>query len=201
MQRLQNPDPQWRDLKGELLDAGYIYIGEANKDPEIDPLTVYWETDRSQVADQPLRTRGGVIINEAVPAFVWIPEDDYSIRVLDADGNLVRYVASVAETGSAAASYQPLDADLTTIAGQSNTSYGMSLLTVSNAAALRTLAGVVEGLPTTGGTVTANIVRSGAGPHLYHADATYVSGKVIVTAAGAADPTTAVGDIWLELEP
>lgn len=50
-----------------------------------------------------------------------------------------------------------------------------------------------------GGTVAGNIVRSAAGPHLYHVDAAFGSGRVFVTAAGAADPTSAPGDIWIEL--
>jgi hypothetical protein len=50
-----------------------------------------------------------------------------------------------------------------------------------------------------GATVGANIVRSGAGPHLYHVTAAFGSGRVYVTAAGAADPTSAPGDIWIEL--
>lgn len=47
--------------------------------------------------------------------------------------------------------------------------------------------------------MTANLIRKDAGPHLYHATAAYQSGRVFVTAAGAADPTTAAGDIWIEL--
>jgi hypothetical protein len=41
--------------------------------------------------------------------------------------------------------YQPLDADLTAIAALTTTPYGLSLLTQTNAAALRTLAGLVIG--------------------------------------------------------
>lgn len=50
-----------------------------------------------------------------------------------------------------------------------------------------------------GATVSANITRSGAGPHLYHVNGAFGSGRVYVTAAGAADPTSAAGDIWIEL--
>jgi hypothetical protein len=50
-----------------------------------------------------------------------------------------------------------------------------------------------------GATASANIVRSGAGPHLYHVTAAFGSGRVYVTAAGAADPTSSPGDIWIEL--
>lgn len=50
-----------------------------------------------------------------------------------------------------------------------------------------------------GGTFTGDILRNGRGGYLHHASATYLSGRVFVTALGAADPTSAVGDIWVEL--
>lgn len=49
-----------------------------------------------------------------------------------------------------------------------------------------------------GDTMTGNLLRSAAGPHLYHVTAAYTSGRVFVTAAGAADPTSIAGDIWIE---
>lgn len=200
MQRLVNPFPLFLDIRGALLDGGYVYIGEAEQDPEVTPLTIYWDAAGTEVAEQPLRTRGGFIVNGAIPAFIWIEEDDYSLRTKDADGNLVTYTASLVESGATPVDYQPLDADLTAIAALATTSFGRSLLVLANAAALKAAAGVVDGLATTGGTVTGNITRSGAGSHLYHTDAANVSGRVYVTANGAADPTSAVGDIWIELE-
>jgi hypothetical protein len=50
----------------------------------------------------------------------------------------------------------------------------------------------------TGDTMSGNLVRQSAGPHLYHVTAAFGSGRVFVTAAGAADPTSLAGDIWLE---
>lgn len=49
-----------------------------------------------------------------------------------------------------------------------------------------------------GDTMTGNLLRQAAGPHLYHVTAPYTSGRVFVTAAGAADPTSIAGDIWIE---
>lgn len=199
MLRLLNPLPIWLDQAGALLDAGSIYIGTPGDDPEVSPVTVYWDAALTIPAVQPLRTRGGVIVNNGSPAAVFIAGSDYSTRVRDADGNLVAFTPTA--TNTAAASYQPLDADLTAIAALATTAFGRSVLTVADAAALRALAGIIAALPLAGGTVTGNILRGGAGPHLFFADNTYVSGKVFVTANGAADPTTAIGDIWLELEP
>jgi hypothetical protein len=50
----------------------------------------------------------------------------------------------------------------------------------------------------TGDTMSGNLLRTAAGPHLYHVTAAYASGRVFVTAAGAADPTSQAGDIWIE---
>jgi hypothetical protein len=198
MQRLAYPFPLFLDQHGALLDAGSIYIGAANDDPESAPVTVYWDPAGTVEALQPLRTRGGVVVNNGAPAVVYIPDGDYSERVRDADGNLVSYAPSVNAVISVGASYQPLDATLTLLSGLATTAYGRSLLNAADAAALRTLAGIVAALPLTGGTVTGNILRSSAGPHIYHTDGSFVSGRIFVTAAGAADPTSQDGDIWLE---
>lgn len=199
MLQIGNPFPQFNDLQGALLDAGYIYVGAANADPEVSPLAIFWDSALTIPATQPLRTRGGVIVNNGVPSLVWTAATDYSIRVRDADGALVWYIASA--NAAAAVAYQPLDADLTAISAQSNQPFGLSLLTAATAAAARALLAISNWLATTGGTVTGNILRSGGGPHLYHTDGTFTSGRVLVTDAGAGDPCTTDGDIWLELAP
>jgi hypothetical protein len=199
MQRLSNPFPLFLDLHGGLLDAGYIYVGAANADPEVSPLPVYWDSALTQLAEQPLRTRGGVIVHNGSPALVFIGDTDYSMRVRDADRGLVSYDPSASETGGV--SFQPLDADLTAIANQGTQAYGRSLLATVNAAALRALAGILDCLPRAGGTVTGNILRGGAGPHLYHTTGAFVSGRVYVTSNAAADPTSQAGDIWLKYAP
>jgi hypothetical protein len=59
------------------------------------------------------------------------------MRTRDEDGGEVFYVANAAIDSD---QFQPLDADLTSIAELSTTAYGRDLLTVANAAALRTYA-------------------------------------------------------------
>jgi hypothetical protein len=193
--RVDNPFSLWLDQHGDLLDAGYIYVGTASSDPEVSPLQVYWDAAFTLPAVQPLRTRGGKVVNSSAPALFFVNAADYSFRSRDADGNQVDYVAS---TALSASTYQPLDADLTTIAAQANQSFGMGLLTAATAAAAKAMLAIGNYLASVGGTVTGNIVRSGAGPHLYHTDGTFVSGRVYVTAPGAADPTSQDGDIWIE---
>jgi hypothetical protein len=197
-QALENPPPLFFDQHGALLDAGSVYVGDPNSDPQSAPKTVYWDAALSIPASQPLRTRGGVIVNNGAPALIYMAEGDYSLRIRDADGNQVAYFPLIL---AASNSYQPLSSVLTALAALTTTAYGRSVLTVADAAALRTLAGIVASLPLTGGTVSGNIARASAGPHLYHTDGSLVSGRVLVTTAGAADPTSQDGDIWLELAP
>ncbi len=194
-QRLDNPFPLFLDSGGALLHNGYVYMGVAGQDPETDPIATFWDADLTVAAAQPFRTRGGVIVNGANPAFVYADGEDYSIRVRDADGGEIYFLASVAVTG---VEYQPLDSDLTAIAALTTTSFGRALLTLANQAALKTALGYVEPVPAAGGNVTGNITRQGGGVHLYHNDPAMISGKILNTGSGGTDPTTAVGDIWLK---
>jgi hypothetical protein len=197
-QRLINPLPFWLNRDGDLLDGGYIYLGVAGADPQVSPVTAYWDKDLTIVATQPLRTRGGYVVNGANPADVYVDEDDYSVRARDFDMSEVLYRASTIVAGI---QYQPLDGDLTAIAALATTSYGRALLTLANTAALKAATGIPDPIPAIGGTTTGNITRSGAGVHLYHNNGALTSGRVFVTASGAADPTSLPGDIWLEEAP
>jgi hypothetical protein len=201
MSKLGNPYPLFLDGRGALLDAGYIYVGTANTDPKIvaNRLPLFFDPAMTIPAPQPLRTLGGVIVNNQNPALVYLVADDYSQTVTDADGILVHYAPSFAATGGGGGGpvYQLQDADLTAIAALATTAYGRSLLTLANQAALKSATGIPDCLPLTGGTVTGNILRGAAGGHLYHTTASMINGRVYLTAAGAADPTSQPGDIWL----
>jgi hypothetical protein len=195
-QAIINPLPLFLDLDGALLDGGFIYIGEAGKDPEAFPLATFWDILLTE-ATGPLKTRGGYIVRGADPAQVFIAESDYSIRTANMSLQEVLYRSSAISTGT---QYQPLNDDLSAISLQDNAIYGMSLLTLPNELALRSATGIPDPLPLAGGTVTGNVSRAGAGPHIYHVNPTFGSGRIFVTANGAADPTSLPGDIWLEKE-
>lgn len=194
-QRISNPFPWFTDSAGLPLTGGFVYIGEPGEDPQTSPVAAYFDQALTIPAEQPIRTIGGMLSNDGNPAFVYVDGDNYSIRVRDGDGAEVFYVASAL---AAQTPYQPLDSDLTAIAALSTTPFGRQLLTIADAAAGRTYLGIVASLPLTGGAVTGNITRSGAGPHIYHADGALTSGRIFITANGAADPTSLPGDIWLE---
>lgn len=193
--KLSNPYPLFLDTHGNLAYGASIYVGEPNKDPRDFPITTYFDLALTTPAPQPLTTLGGLIVNDRDPSFIFMAEEDYSVMVLDANGVQVSYTASIA-TGEP--QYQPLDSDLTAIAALATTAFGRNLLTLANAAALKSATGIPDCLPLAGGTMTANIGRSGAGAHLFYADPAYTSPRVFVTANGAADPTSLPGDIWLE---
>lgn len=195
MQRLENPIPTWTDGRGALVDAGYIYVGVANADPETSPINCWLDQALTVPITQPLRTLGGRIVSGENAVNVYVAEADYSIRVEDANNQLVLYVPSIAVS---AASYQPLDEDLTAIAALSTTPFGRALLALANQAALQAAVGLPAGLPLGGGTVTGPILRSGAGAYGYAVDPALTSLRFFFTAAGAADPTSQPGDVWIE---
>lgn len=138
---MTNPVPLFLDGRDALLDAGYVYIGTVNTNPETvgNQLALYWDAAMTIPAAQPLRTLGGVIVNGVNPSFVYFAATDYSMTVRDVDSVLVFSIPSCTETGGI--SYQPLDSDLTAIAALSTTSYGRALLTLANQAALQAAVG------------------------------------------------------------
>jgi hypothetical protein len=198
MQRLTNPLPLFIDTRGDLLDGGYVWVGPANEDPEGDDaqLEVFLDQDLTVQIPQPLRTLGGMIVSGANAVFVYLAEDDYSMTIRDANEVLVAHVPSIAVAGGP--TYQPLDSDLTAIADLTTTPYGRALLTLANQAALQAALGLPAALPLAGGTMLGNILRQGKGVHVYHNDAAMTGGRIFVTAAGAADPTSQPGDIWFQ---
>lgn len=190
--KIGNPFPLYLNAHGQPLDGGFVYIGTAGADPEVSPLATFWDEALSIPAAQPLRTRGGMIVNGSSPGQVFVNEDNFSIRTKDSDGSTVTYAASALATTT---SYQPLDADLTAIAALTTQAFGRSLLTQADGAAVRSLLSIVASLPLTGGTVTGNIVRGSGGAHIYHGDSALASGKISVIALGASLPSGSNGDI------
>jgi len=193
MQKIGNPVPNFLDARGMLMDGGYIYVGIADGDPQVDPINLFWDTALTIPATQPLRTLGGYIVNGVTPASVFCSESDYSMRSEDNNNTLVFYSPSVF-TDTAA--FQPASAELTAIAALTGTTFGRNLLTLPNSAALATATGIPAPLPLAGGTVTGNILRQGAGVYPYWNDPAMTGGRIFLTAAGDPDPTSLPGDLW-----
>lgn len=195
MQKIGNPVPLFLDARGYLLDGGQIYLGVVNGDPQTDPIVAYWDKELTLVAEQPIRTLGGRMVNGADPATVYIVDDDYSMRICDSQGAQVDYSPSVF---SEANTFQTHAANLDTLSATTLTAFGLSVLAMADAATLSAALGVANALLKTGGTMTGDITRQGAGKFIYWNDGTMTAARLFLTENGAPDPTSQPGDIWLE---
>lgn len=83
------PFPFFPDTKGEPLEAGYVYIGEAGSNPEDFPIAVYWDRALTDPADQPIRTIAGYLSRSGSPANLYVDVDIFSITVRDKQNRLV----------------------------------------------------------------------------------------------------------------
>lgn len=93
---LDNPFSLFTDRKGDALDQGYVYVGEASQDPELFPIDLFWDEDLTIPAAQPLRTVAGYIVNPGAgnsPANVFFAPGEYSIRIRDRQSVQVFYAA------------------------------------------------------------------------------------------------------------
>lgn len=108
--QVTSPFTVFYDRAGQPLDAGYVYIGTAGINPEVSPITVYWDSSLTTTAAQPIRTLAGYPSRDGSPGTIIINATSYSIVVRDKNGTLVfsnlnafvdgdvnRYVATYAE--------------------------------------------------------------------------------------------------------
>jgi hypothetical protein len=86
----QAPYSQYFDKNGDPLDAGFVYFGQPNQNPETAPLTVYWDYAGTQPVAQPARTLAGYIVRNGTPARVYA-EGAYSVTVRNRKGEMVYY--------------------------------------------------------------------------------------------------------------
>lgn len=92
---ISSPLQQFFGLDGKPLDDGYIYLGQADEDPENVPKTVYWDAAGTQRVAQPIRTSNGYIFRSGKPANVYV-SGGYSITIRDKKKRLVDYAANSA---------------------------------------------------------------------------------------------------------
>jgi hypothetical protein len=85
---IQPTYPIFTDIDGQPLEAGYVWIGQANLDPQVNPINVYWDAALTVPASQPIRTLGGYPSNSGTPARLYV-NSDYSIRVQNRNGSTV----------------------------------------------------------------------------------------------------------------
>jgi hypothetical protein len=93
---IQPTFPIFTDIDGQPLEAGYVWIGQANLDPQVNPINVYWDAALSIPAAQPVRTLGGYPSRNGTPARLYV-NSDYSIRVMNRNGSTVYSAPSATE--------------------------------------------------------------------------------------------------------
>jgi hypothetical protein len=86
---IQVPFPVFQDRDGQPLDNGYVWIGEANLNPQTNPVVAYYDAALTIPAVQPLRTLNGYISNSGTPAQVYVDGVNFSILVQDSKGSMV----------------------------------------------------------------------------------------------------------------
>ena len=90
MAALDSPLPQFFELDGSPLDAGFIYVGQIDLNPETNPIPVFWDAAMTVPASQPLRTLNGMIARDGTPAFVYVATD-HSMMIRSSRGEQVLY--------------------------------------------------------------------------------------------------------------
>lgn len=120
MQQIKAPFPFFTDAEGGPLEDGYVYIGTANQNPEINPITVYWDSTGLTPAAQPLRTSGGLIFRQGTAAPIFA-NGAYSITVRDRNKKLITYLANVTDD---------IANIFTTLADSANVANGDALIAV-----------------------------------------------------------------------
>jgi hypothetical protein len=88
--QLAPPYPIFTDKNGDPLDAGYLYFGEPNLNPETNPIQVYYDVALTQPAAQPLRTSNGYVMPNGSPALIYA-DSQFSVTVRDKSNALVIY--------------------------------------------------------------------------------------------------------------
>ncbi len=86
---IEAPYKYFTEADGSALDAGYIYIGTVNLNPETNPIQLYWDEALTIPAAQPIRTSSGYPVRNGTAASVFFPGGNYSILVKSKTGALI----------------------------------------------------------------------------------------------------------------
>lgn len=97
---IETPHEHFTNSSGDMLDAGYLYVGVVNLDPVSNPTTVYWDKNLTIIAAQPIRTISGKPSYNGTPGNLYTGLSDYSLTVLDKNQRLVATVLSAKDTGT-----------------------------------------------------------------------------------------------------
>jgi hypothetical protein len=88
--QVTGPYPIFTDLDGTPLDDGYLYIGAINQDPEQNPIQVFWDSNLTIPATQPIRTSNGYAYRNGTPALLYTG-GEFSITIRNKREEFVLY--------------------------------------------------------------------------------------------------------------
>jgi len=88
--QVTGPYPIFTDLDGTPLDDGYLYIGVINQDPEQNPIQVFWDSNLTIPATQPIRTSNGYAYRNGTPALLYTA-GEFSITIRNKREEFVLY--------------------------------------------------------------------------------------------------------------
>lgn len=108
---IEPPLQIYTDLNGDPLEAGFIYLGLENLEPETNPINVFFDKDLLYPALQPIRTIAGAPARNGSQAILYVSDANvrYSTKIEDKNGALItsslssNTAAVVAAEASAAA--------------------------------------------------------------------------------------------------
>jgi hypothetical protein len=110
---IQAPYPAFAGTDGQPLENGYIWIGTVNLNPQVNPISVYWDAALTIPAVQPIRTLNGYPSYQGTPSRFYAG-NDYSIQVLDSKGSVV-YTSFNNNAGSGSIAFNATGDGTTTI--------------------------------------------------------------------------------------
>ena len=85
---IKPPYPAFAGTDGLPLENGYIWVGTVNLNPQVNPISVFWDSALTIPAALPIRTLNGYPVYQGTPSRFYVASD-YSIQVLDSKGSLV----------------------------------------------------------------------------------------------------------------
>jgi hypothetical protein len=91
------PFPVFSDRSGSPINDGNVFIGTAFLDAETNPVQVYWDTNLTIPAVQPIKTSGGYLYRNGAISNVFV-NGDYSMTVRDKNDTFVYSSESVFAT-------------------------------------------------------------------------------------------------------
>jgi hypothetical protein len=104
---IQPTFPIFTETDGLPLENGYIWIGVANLNPQVNPIAAYWDAALTVPAVQPIRTLNGYPSYQGTPARLYV-NSDYSIQVINNKGSFVYSAPEASERiSSNLVTYQP----------------------------------------------------------------------------------------------